>query len=188
MQLGGSVVPQMNCYAPTRAAARFETHVRAQRQREEVTRHTLSQAELTTVPGTFGDPLRVIQNLPGVARIPFGLGQLVVRGAAPQDSSVFVDGQRVPILYHFLGGPSVLTPNLIDKIDFYPGGFGVHYGRATAGILDVTTKTDAGDAAARQRRHQPARFVRLDRRAAGRRRHRRRRGAPVVHRSAAAAA
>ena len=49
----------------------------------------------------------------------------------------------MPILYHFLGGPSVLTPSLMDKIDFYPGGFGVHYGRATAGVLDVTTKTDA---------------------------------------------
>ena len=140
-QLGGAVVPQMNCYAKPRGS-RFETHVRAQRQNEEVTKHTLSQAELTTVPGTFGDPLRVIQNLPGVARIPYGIGQLVVRGSAPQDSSVFVDGQRVPILYHFLGGPSVLTPSLIDKIDFYPGGFGVHYGRATAGVLDVTTKTD----------------------------------------------
>jgi TonB family protein len=140
-ELGGSVVPQMNCYARPRDT-HYETHVRAQRQHEEVTRHTLSQGELTTVPGTFGDPLRVIQNLPGVARIPYGIGQLVVRGAAPQDSSVFVDGQRVPILFHFLGGPSVLTPNLIDKIDFYPGGFGVHYGRATAGVLDVTTKND----------------------------------------------
>ncbi len=140
-QLGGSVVPQMNCYAKPRGS-KFETHVRAQRQNEEVTRHTLSQAEMTTVPGTFGDPLRVIQNLPGVARIPYGIGQLVVRGSAPQDSSTFVDGQRVPILYHFLGGPSVLTPSLIDKIDFYPGGFGVHYGRATAGVLDVTTKSD----------------------------------------------
>ncbi len=140
-QLGGSVVPQMNCYAKPRGG-KFETHVHAQRQNEEVTRHTLSQAEMTTVPGTFGDPLRVIQNLPGVARIPYGIGQLVVRGASPQDSSTFIDGQRVPILYHFLGGPSVLTPSLIDKIDFYPGGFGVHYGRATAGVLDVTTKTD----------------------------------------------
>ena len=143
MQLGGSVVPQMTCYARPRSGGRFETHVRAQRQSEEVTRHTLSQAEMTTVPGTFGDPLRVIQNLPGVARIPYGLGQLIVRGSAPQDSSTFIDGHRVPILYHFLGGPSVLTPNLVDKIDFYPGGFGVHYGRATAGILDVTTKTES---------------------------------------------
>jgi TonB family protein len=140
-ELGGSVVPQMNCTARLRDV-RYETHIRAKRQGEEVTRHTLVKDELTTVPGTFGDPLRVIQNLPGVARIPYGLGQLVVRGAAPQDSSVFIDGQRVPILFHFLGGPSVLTPNLIDKIDFYPGGFGVHYGRATAGVLDVTTSSE----------------------------------------------
>lgn len=140
-EIGGSVVPQVNCFARARTS-HYETHVRAKRQHEEVTRHTLSRDELTTVPGTFGDPLRVIQNLPGVARIPYGVGQLVVRGAAPQDSSVFIDGQRVPILFHFLGGPSVLTPNLIDKIDFYPGGFGVHYGRATAGILDVTTNSE----------------------------------------------
>jgi TonB family protein len=140
--LGGSVVPQMNCYAASRSGAGFETHVRAQRENEEVTRHSMSKAELSTVPGTFGDPLRAIQNLPGVARVPYGLGQLVVRGAAPQDSSVFVDGQKIPILYHFLGGPSVLTPSLIDKIDFYPGGFGVHYGRATAGVLDVTTRKE----------------------------------------------
>lgn len=140
-EIGGAVVPQVNCFARPREI-RYETHVRAKRTYQDVTRHTLNKDELTTVPGTFGDPLRVVQNLPGVARIPYGIGQLVVRGAAPQDSSVFIDGQRIPILFHFLGGPSVLTPNLIDKIDFYPGGFGVHYGRATAGILDVTTNSE----------------------------------------------
>ena len=88
---------------------------------EDATRHTVSQSELTTVPGTFGDPLRVIQNLPGVARSPYGLGLLIIRGSSPQDSGVYVDGHRVPLLYHFLGGPSVLTPDLIDRIDFYPG-------------------------------------------------------------------
>ncbi|HEY0714874.1 MAG TPA: TonB family protein, partial [Polyangia bacterium] len=120
----------------------YETVVEAPRRGEEVTRHTLSQPELTTVPGTFGDPLRVIQNLPGVARAPFGLGLLLIRGASPQDSGVYVDGHRVPLLYHFAVGPSVLTPDLIDKIDFYPGGFGVRYGRATAGVIDVTTRTE----------------------------------------------
>ena len=130
------------CTVARRAGNLFETRVRARRPPASITRHTLEQEELTTVPGTFGDPLRVIQNLPGVARVPYGLGQLIVRGAAPQDSGVYVDGHRVPILYHFLGGPSVLTPRLIDRIDFYPGGFGVKYGRATGGIVDVTTKSD----------------------------------------------
>src|SRR5207245_533482 len=72
----------------------------------------------------------------------YGLGQLIVRGAAPQDTGVFIDGQKVPYVFHFLGGPSVLTPTLIEKIDFYPGGFGVRYGRVTAGILDVSLRNE----------------------------------------------
>ncbi|MES1204863.1 MAG: TonB family protein [Pseudomonadota bacterium] len=132
----------LDCVVARASAALHETKVRGQREARAVTRYTLSQPELTTVPGTFGDPLRVVQNLPGVARTPFGLGLLVIRGASPQDSGVFVEGHQVPILYHFLGGPSVLTPRLIDRIDFYPGNFGVKYGRATAGIVDVDLKTD----------------------------------------------
>jgi hypothetical protein len=106
-----------------------------------VTRYELSQPELTTVPGTFGDPLRVIQNLPGVARTPFGLGGLVIRGASPNDSGIYVEGQKIPLLYHFLIGPGVLAPQLIDRIDFFPGNFGVNYGRVTAGIVDVGIRT-----------------------------------------------
>jgi TonB family protein len=133
---------EIDCLVERASAASHETKVRGRREAQAVTRYTLSQPELTTVPGTFGDPLRVVQNLPGVARTPFGLGLLVIRGASPQDSGVFVEGHPVPILYHFLGGPSVLTPRLIDRIDFFPGNFGVKYGRATAGIVDVDLKTD----------------------------------------------
>jgi hypothetical protein len=44
----------------------------------EVTRRTLTMAEVRRVPGTFGDPVRVIQSLPGAARAPFGTGLLVL--------------------------------------------------------------------------------------------------------------
>jgi TonB family protein len=124
----------------TRRQATYETIIEAPRRGEEVTRHSLSKPELSSVPGTMGDPLRVIQSLPGVARSPYGLGLLLIRGASPQDSGVYIDGHRVPLLYHFAVGPSILTPDLIDRIDFYPGGFGVRYGRATAGVVDVSTR------------------------------------------------
>jgi TonB family protein len=132
---------EITCTVARRAMS-YETVIQAPREGEEVTRHTVTQTELTTVPGTLGDPLRVIQNLPGVARSPYGLGLLLIRGASPQDSGVYIDGHRVPLLYHFAVGPSILTPDLIDKIDFYPGGFGVRYGRATAGVVDVSTRTE----------------------------------------------
>ncbi|HVZ75059.1 MAG TPA: TonB family protein [Polyangia bacterium] len=134
---------EIECLVAKRAGATYETTVRAPPPAQAVTRYTLAKSELTTVPGTFGDPLRVIQNLPGVARPPFGLGLLVIRGASPDDSGIYVEGQKIPILYHFLVGPSVLTPRLIDHIDFYPGNFGVKYGRVTAGIVDVGITTDA---------------------------------------------
>jgi TonB family protein len=139
----GAAVPEINCLVQPHQVGQYETVVINPGEGENATKHTISQAEMTTVPGTFGDPLRVIQNLPGVARSPYGLGLLIIRGSSPQDSGVFVDGHKVPILYHFLGGPSVLTPDLIDKIDFYPGGFGVKYGRATAGVVDVTTRNES---------------------------------------------
>jgi outer membrane receptor protein involved in Fe transport len=117
----------------------YETVVRARRPREEVSRQTLQREELRTVPGTMGDPLRAILNLPGIARAPFGLGLLLVRGTGPDDSAVFVDGHEVPILYHFLGGPAVLNPAMLERIDFYPGNFPVRFGRAIGGALDVGT-------------------------------------------------
>jgi hypothetical protein len=132
----------LDCLVPRHLGGLYETHVRAPPPAQAVTRYVLAQPELTQVPGTFGDPLRVVQNLPGVARTPFGLGALIIRGADPQDSGIFVEGHAVPILYHFLGGPSVLTPRLIQNIEFYPGNFGVKYGRATAGIVDVDVKMD----------------------------------------------
>ena len=134
---------EVDCVVAKRTGTSYETTVRAPPPTQAVTRYTLTQPELTTVPGTFGDPLRVVQNLPGVARTPFGLGLLVIRGAAPDDSGIFVEGHRIPLLYHFLAGPSVLTPRLIKDIEYYPGNFGVKYGRATGGVVDVSVTTDA---------------------------------------------
>jgi TonB family protein len=143
-EVGGPSPVDWSCFAQARARGLNETRVRARNEHPEETRQTLTKAELTTVPGTIGDPLRVLQNMPGVARAPFGLGLLIVRGANPTDTGVFIGGEPIPVLYHFLAGPSVFTANLIDKIDFYPGGFGVRYGRFIGGIVDVNIKSDVG--------------------------------------------
>ena len=52
--------------------------------KKEVTRRTLSINEVKRIPGTFGDPVKVIQTLPGAARSPFGTGLLLIRGANPE--------------------------------------------------------------------------------------------------------
>jgi TonB family protein len=132
---------EIDCMVRKSGAPSYETTVRTKKLPPAVTKYELAQPELKLVPGTFGDPLRVVQNLPGVARTPFGLGGLVIRGASPNDSGIYVEGHRIPALYHFLVGPGVLAPELIERIDFYPGNFGVNYGRVTAGVVDVGIRT-----------------------------------------------
>ncbi len=111
----------------------------------EVVKRTIDKEELTRIPGTRGDALRAVELLPGVARPPFGIGLLIVRGAAPQDSESFIDGIPVPLIYHFGGLTSIYNSYMLEKIDFYPGNFSVRYGRRTGGILEVTTRDPARD-------------------------------------------
>ncbi len=117
----------------------------ARRERREVSRQTITLQESRRVPGTGGDVVRVVQNLPGVARAPFGAGQLIVRGSNPQDSAVFLQGDEIPIVYHFLAGPAVVNSEMIESLDFYPGNFSPRYGRAIGGILDLNTRQPRDD-------------------------------------------
>ncbi|HND29363.1 MAG TPA: TonB family protein [Myxococcota bacterium] len=107
----------------------------------EVTRRVITMEEVRRIPGTFGDPVRVIQNLPGVARPPFGGGLLVLRGANPEDSNVYVDGVEVPLVYHLGGYRSVINASLIESVDYLPGTYSARYGRSTGGVIDVRTHT-----------------------------------------------
>ncbi len=136
---------EVRYYLTPKAVGLYETTVHGERERKEVSRRTLQREELEKVPGAFGDPLRVLQSLPGVARPSFGSGVLLVRGSSPNDTGVYFDGIQIPLLYHFGGGPSVVNPELVDRIDFYPGGFGAEYGRAIGGVVDVGPRTAAAD-------------------------------------------
>jgi TonB family protein len=117
----------------------FESVVRGARERQEVAVHEVSVNELTTVPGTQGDVLKVIQDFPGVARAPFGLGLLIVRGSAPQDTVVYMDGVQIPLLFHFLALTAVINSDIISGLDFYPGNFSAYYGNAMGGAVEIHT-------------------------------------------------
>lgn len=128
-------------YLIKRSGDPFETVVRTRAERQEVTRVQLDREEVQKVPGTFGDPIKAIENLPGLARVPGGLGgALLVRGTQPADTAVFIDGVQVPLLYHFFGLTSVVNPEFLEAIDFYPGGFGARFGRATGGVVEVKSR------------------------------------------------
>lgn len=105
----------------------------------EVTERVLSAEELRYLPGSNGDVIKGIQNLPGLARPPLGIGQLIVRGTSPEDSAYYVDGIGIPLAFHFGGLATVLPSDSIEEVAFLPGNFGVRYGRVIGGTLDIRT-------------------------------------------------
>lgn len=92
------------------------------------------------MPGAFGDPFRAIEAVPGVTSVFSGLPFFYVRGAPPGNVGYFLDGVRVPALFHILAGPAVVPPSLIERVDLHPGGYPAEYGRFTGGIVTGETR------------------------------------------------
>jgi TonB family protein len=126
-------------------AAMYETVVRGRKPPREITRREITGREITRIPGTGGDAIRSVQNMPGLARASYISGELIVRGSSPADSRVFFDSMPVPILYHFGGLTSIINSDLLERIDFFPGNYSVRYTGATGGIIDVYPRAPKTD-------------------------------------------
>jgi TonB family protein len=133
-------VPEPPPPAPA-AEDSLDIEVEGERPPREPTRRVIAAEEVTKIPGTNGDALRGVLNLPGIGQPGAFEGVLIVRGSAPQDSQIFVDGMAVPEVYHFGGLSSVIPSEMLERIDFYPGNFGPEFGRASGGIVDVGVRS-----------------------------------------------
>ncbi len=114
-------------------------------QRSELGKTSLRATEVRELPGAFGDAFRAIEALPGVTPIVSGLPFFYVRGAPPGNTGYYLDGVRVPLLYHLGFGPSVVHPGLVHHVDFYAGAFPARFGRFAGGILSGETRARATD-------------------------------------------
>ena len=101
--------------------------------------------EARSAAGTGGDPFRVIESLPGVSQIIWPFSMYAIRGANPGNTGFFVDGMRVPALFHFALGPSIVHPYLIDKLSFFPGGYPARLGGYVSGIVSADTVAPPSD-------------------------------------------
>ena len=124
---------------------RYASVVRGQRAVVEAVEHTLVAEEVKKTPGTQGDTLKAVQNLPGVARAPFGLGLLPVWGSAPQDTRVYVDGVNIPLLYHFGGLRSTFNSEMVRELTFVPGAYQADHGLGMGGLVEVESRQPRTD-------------------------------------------
>jgi TonB family protein len=122
---------------PEDERADFEVVIVATKLGSKVTSTEVTAEQGARVAGTGGDVAKVVENLPGVARSTVGSGQIVVWGASPQDTRVYVDGIHIPVLYHEGGWRSVVHSDLVRSVELQPGGYGASYGRGLGGLVTV---------------------------------------------------
>lgn len=128
---------------PPPPAAALEIVVRGERR--ELGQTTLASEDVREMPGAFGDPFRAIEALPGVAPIISGFPYFYVRGAPPNNNGYFIDGVRVPFLFHLGLAEGVIHPGLIERVDFFPGAAPAKYGGAAGAVIVGQTREPADE-------------------------------------------
>lgn len=108
--------------------------------------HELTADTIRILPGSGDDILRAAQALPGVARLPYSFGGIVLRGSSPRDNEVYLDGIEVPLAFHFGGLTSFYPSNMLADMKIENGGFDAMYGRAQGGIVDLSSREPRADA------------------------------------------
>jgi TonB family protein len=133
-------VTEVSYWVLRTALSENETVVTGKKEQREVSHQAIAAGEIRRIAGVSGDTVKVVQNLPGVARPPFGSGQLVVRGGNPRDTRVYVDGLQVPQIFHFRGLTSIYSGELVKEVEFQAGNFGATSGRAIGGRVNLVTR------------------------------------------------
>jgi hypothetical protein len=142
-----SVEPATKTALPADAASALAQsepeEVVVQGVRREIGATTLSKRDIREMPGSFGDAFRAIDALPGVTPLVSGIPYFYTRGAPPNNAGYYVDGVRVPQLFHIGVAQSVIHPGLVDHVDFFPSAAPVRYGGVAGGVVAGATREPA---------------------------------------------
>jgi TonB family protein len=140
--LGEGVLREVKYLA--RPTGLSETTVVARRTGDAPSR-VLTQQELRKMPGAGGDPIAAMQSLPGIIhQSPVTAGGFastnqapIIRGAASEDSVLYMDGLPVPILLHSITNKTVTGDYILDKAYLRPAAPEARFGDLTGGVLGI---------------------------------------------------
>ncbi len=131
---------QKTIFVEKESYASFETVVTDAKNKRDQSQKTLSRKEFLEMPGANGDPLKAVQNLPGVNRTQGFSSQVVIQGSAPKDTAYDFEGHRIPIVFHFGGLSSVVMPEALEQVDYLSAGYQSDYSRALGGIVSLKAR------------------------------------------------
>ncbi|HRG58542.1 MAG TPA: TonB-dependent receptor [Bacteroidia bacterium] len=102
----------------------------------------ITPQDIKKIPSVGGEPdiAQYLQVLPGVVFTGDQGGQLYIRGGAPVQNKVLLDGMIIYNPFHSIGLFSVFDADIIRNADVYTGGFGAQYGGRISSIMDITSR------------------------------------------------
>jgi len=111
-------------------------------EQKTVSQITLSQNTINAVPAIGGesDLFRVLQLLPGIKSLSEISSGLYIRGGAPDENLILLDGNVIYNPNHMFGFFSTFNPDAVDQVEVSKGGFPAKYGGRLTSVINVTSK------------------------------------------------
>ena len=106
--------------------------------------YSVNSDEMINMPGTFEDPLKTVQELPGVISRADYTSNFFIRGTEPSEQAIVLDGLLLQNPYRGralgFGGLSILNPDIIDRMNLTLAGFSAAFGNRTGALVNLKTK------------------------------------------------
>ncbi|MBK8492519.1 MAG: carboxypeptidase-like regulatory domain-containing protein [Saprospirales bacterium] len=108
----------------------------------QISEVTLTPRQIQALPSTGGDPdiAQYLTVLPGIISSGDQGGQLYIRGGAPIQNLILLDGMTIYNPFHSIGFYSVFETETIRSVDVLTGGFNAEYGGRISSVLDIRTR------------------------------------------------
>ena len=108
----------------------------------QVSQVTLTPKQIRSLPATGGeaDIAQYLPVLPGIISTGDQGGQLYIRGGAPIQNLILLDGMTIYNPFHSIGFFSVFETETIRSVDVYTGGFNANYGGRISAVVDIKTR------------------------------------------------
>jgi len=108
----------------------------------DLTKISASGKNIPLLPGFSGDMdlLNLIKVTPGIAQANDGSGNFIVRGGAPDQNLMLLDGFNIYTTTHLFGLISTVNAHAVNDVNIYKGAFPSRYSGRISSVYDIASK------------------------------------------------
>lgn len=144
VKAGGVVFKNIYLKAAAVELAGVDLSARKEQARADVqiSKLTITTKQIRSLPSTGGEPdiAQYLTVLPGIISTGDQGGQLYIRGGAPVQNRILLDGMTIYNPFHSIGFFSVFETETIRSVDVLTGGFNAEHGGRISAIVDIKTR------------------------------------------------